>query len=277
MTFAAQLAPEVTTIALCWRVARTDGVVLGFTSHDQSIDSNGLRYEAAPGMTPSALSAGLGLDVTTIEFAGALSASAMTEADLAAGRFDAARLEVFMIDWLNPGAGTLPVARGTLGAVVRQRDNGGGSFTATVQSPTAAFDALAVESCSPTCRAELGDDRCRVDLTPLTALAVASAPSTNGDIAAAGLPAAANYLDGRIRCLDGPNAGLDGRIAAVSQGVFGLVEPLPYAIAAGVRLEFRQGCDKRLATGAARFGNAVNFRGEPHVPGTDVLTRFPGV
>ena len=277
MTFAAQLAPEVTTIALCWRVARTDGVVLGFTSHDQSIDSNGLRYEAAPGMTPSALSAGLGLDVTTIEFAGALSASAMTEADLAAGRFDAARLEVFMIDWLNPGAGTLPVARGTLGAVVRQRDNGGGSFTATVQSPTAAFDALAVESCSPTCRAELGDDRCRVDLTPLTALAVASAPSTNGDIAAAGLPAAANYLDGRIRCLDGPNAGLDGRIAAVSQGVFGLVEPLPYAIAAGVRLEFRQGCDKRLATCAARFGNAVNFRGEPHVPGTDVLTRFPGV
>jgi len=168
-------------------------------------------------------------------------------------------------------------ARGTLGAVVRQRDNGGGSFTATVQSPTAAFDALAVESCSPTCRAELGDDRCRVDLTPLTALAVASAPSTNGDIAAAGLPAAANYLDGRIRCLDGPNAGLDGRIAAVSQGVFGLVEPLPYAIAAGVRLEFRQGCDKRLATCAARFGNAVNFRGEPHVPGTDVLTRFPGV
>jgi len=277
MTFAAQLAPEVTTIALCWRVARTDGVVLGFTSHDQSIDSNGLRYEAAPGMTPSALSAGLGLDVTTIEFAGALSASAMTEADLAAGRFDAARLEVFMIDWLNPGAGTLPVARGTLGAVVRQRDNGGGSFTATVQSPTAAFDALAVESCSPTCRAELGDDRCRVDLTPLTALAVASAPSLNGDIAAAGLPAAANYLDGRIRCLDGPNAGLDGRIAAVSQGVFGLVEPLPYAIAAGVRLEFRQGCDKRLATCAARFGNAVNFRGEPHVPGTDVLTRFPGV
>jgi len=31
------------------------------------------------------------------------------------------------------------------------------------------------------------------------------------------------------------------------------------------------GCDKRFETCIKKFNNAVNFRGEPHVPGYDEL------
>ena len=277
MAFADQLAPEVTTIALCWRVARSDGVCLGFTSHDQPIDFGGLRYEASPGMTPSAISGGLGLDVSTMEFAGALSAAAMTDADLTAGRFDAALLEIFMVDWAAPAAGALPIARGTLGAVTRDIVAGAGVFTATVRGPTAAFDALAIESCTPTCRAELGDRRCRVDLTPLTMLAAAGPGSASDRVAIAGLAATDRFVDGRVRCLAGGNAGLDARVTAVAGDTLILIEAFPYPVLPGDPVELREGCDKRLATCGVRFANAVNFRGEPQVPGTDVLTRFPGV
>jgi hypothetical protein len=41
-------------------------------------------------------------------------------------------------------------------------------------------------------------------------------------------------------------------------------------------VELTQGCDKRAATCAERFANIANFRGEPHLPGFDLLTRFPG-
>ena len=41
-------------------------------------------------------------------------------------------------------------------------------------------------------------------------------------------------------------------------------------------VELIEGCDKSLATCAARFGNAANFRGEPYLPGMDLLTRYPG-
>ena len=44
----------------------------------------------------------------------------------------------------------------------------------------------------------------------------------------------------------------------------------------GALVELTQGCDKLLATCAGRFGNAVNFRGEPWLPGIDLLTRYPG-
>jgi len=41
-------------------------------------------------------------------------------------------------------------------------------------------------------------------------------------------------------------------------------------------VELVEGCDKSLATCATRFANAVNFRGEPYLPGIDLLTRYPG-
>ena len=50
----------------------------------------------------------------------------------------------------------------------------------------------------------------------------------------------------------------------------------PFTVAAGVLVELVEGCDRRLATCAARFGNVANFRGEPHLPGIDLLTRYPG-
>ena len=48
------------------------------------------------------------------------------------------------------------------------------------------------------------------------------------------------------------------------------------AVVSGVLVELSEGCDRSLATCAARFGNAVNFRGEPYLPGIDLLTRYPG-
>ncbi|QYE33701.1 DUF2163 domain-containing protein [Polymorphobacter sp. PAMC 29334] len=275
MAFSDSLARDLTTIALCWRVARSDGVVLGFTTHDRPLDIGGLRYAAAPGMTPSAISLGDGLEVDTMEFAGALSAAAITGEDLAAGRYDAAALTVFMADWDDPAAGTLRLAGGTIGAIEQRTGPGGGSFTATVRGPTAAFEAIAIETCSPDCRAELGDRRCRVDLAPLTAIARTNA-STRDRIGVAVI-AIERFAEGRVRPLEGPNAGLDARIAGVDGDALLLFEALPFAVAAGTRVELREGCDKTLATCSARFANAINFRGEPHVPGGDVLTRFPGV
>lgn len=272
----ASLASDLTTIALCWRVARTDGVVLGFTAHDRPLDVAGLRYEAAPGMTPSAISIGDGLEVDTMEFAGALSAAAITEADLAAGRYDGAALTVFMADWNDPAAGTLRLARGTIGAIEQRTGLGGGSFSATVRGPTAAFEGLAIETCSPDCRAELGDRRCRVDLAPRTVAARTIAGSSRDRIAVA-VPAIDRFAGGRLRPLEGPNAGMDARISAIDGDGLILFEALPFAVAAGTRVELREGCDKTLTTCATRFANAINFRGEPHVPGGDVLTRFPGV
>ncbi len=274
--FSASLAPELTTLALCWRIVRSDGVALGFTTHDQPIWLDGLCYASAPGMAPSAVATTDGLAVDTMEVSGALSADTITAGDLAAGRFDGAVVALFMVDWQAAANGRLPLARGTLGEVTRHLTASGGSFAATLRGPTAAFEANSVEACSPECRAELGDARCRVDLAPLTVLATIAAVIDAVTLTVSGI-VNDRYGQGRLRPLDGDNAGLDARVSSVIDGQLILFEPLPFPLMAGTRVSLREGCDKRFATCTSRFANALNFRGEPHVPGGDMLTQFPGV
>ena len=70
-------------------------------------------------------------------------------------------------------------------------------------------------------------------------------------------------------------AGLEACLQDGGQGWLLLDRPLDVAPAPGTRLFLREGCDRRLATCAARFGNARNFQGEPFLPGNDLLTRYP--
>ena len=65
-------------------------------------------------------------------------------------------------------------------------------------------------------------------------------------------------------------------MAGSAGAVVTLREAPAFAAAAGTLVEVTEGCDRTLATCAGRFGNAANFRGEPYLPGLDLLTRYPG-
>ena len=47
------------------------------------------------------------------------------------------------------------------------------------------------------------------------------------------------------------------------------------ALSPGSRAILREGCDHTFSTCSARFGNGRNFRGEPFLPGNDLLSRYP--
>src|SRR3546814_7151837 len=93
------LRAEVVTLAWCWRLARRDGVVIGFTSHDRDLVIGGLAYRAAPGMKPSAIETNDSLDAATMDLEGAIASDAIAARDLEAGRWDGAALELFVTDW----------------------------------------------------------------------------------------------------------------------------------------------------------------------------------
>jgi uncharacterized phage protein (TIGR02218 family) len=265
------LADPLTTLAFCWRLERRDGVALGFTGHDRDLFIDGLTYRAAPGMTPSAISLTDAFDVDTLDIAGALTDDAITDADLAAGRWDGAAVTLFATDWRDTTQ-RLPLTRGTLGQV-GVKD---GAFTAELSGPTAILDAPVTEATSPDCRAMLGDARCRVDLAPRTRFArlvAADGPMLTLDT---GEPTANAYGQGRLWWVDGANSGLVSLIAASAGTGLTLREPPPFAAEPGTRVRLTEGCDRTIATCAARFNNAVNFRGEPYLPGNDLLTRYPG-
>lgn len=83
---------DLTTLAICWRLDRRDGVTLGFTAHDRDLEIGGVRYRSAPGMVPSAIGRSDGFDLDTMDVSGALSDAAIAAVDLEAGRWDGSTL-----------------------------------------------------------------------------------------------------------------------------------------------------------------------------------------
>lgn len=262
---------RVTHLALCWRVERRDGVAIGLTDHDRDLELGGMVYRAAPGMTPSAIVRSEGLDPSTMDAKGALSSAAITERDLIAGRWDGARVAIFATDRAGGGA---PVAlgEGTIGAV-DLADNG---FTAELRGAAAALDRPATEATSPDCRAELGDRRCCVAMAGRRRFARVVAADEEALTLDRAEPSPDGYGGGLLRWFGGANGGFESAVNASSGMTVTLRSLPPFAIAPGTLVEVIEGCDKTIATCAGRFGNAANFRGEPYLPGIDLLTRYPG-
>lgn len=268
---ASLLAAEATTLALCWKIVRVDGVALGLTTHDAPVTVGGMVYQAAPGLQPSAIALGAGQGAHAMQIVGALTDDNVREADLRAGRYDGARVTSFLVDWAQPGAGVLTLAAGTIGAVGATD----GAFTAELRTAVADLEAVPLERYSPTCRARLGDARCRVDLALHTLVAAVTAIAGTAVGVGVGLTSGA-YQYGRARVLTGPAAGLEARIDASDAATVTLGATV-VGLAAGALIELREGCDKRFSTCRDRFANIANFRGEPHIPGWDALIYYPGL
>ncbi len=267
------LQGELTTAAFCWRVERRDGVVMGFTTHDRDLEVEGLGYRAAPGMLPSAVTLASGFEAGALDVSGALNSRAITGADLMAGRWDGASVRLFMVDWEAPDAGTIPLATGEIGEVSMR----GQGFEAELRGPAAALEQAVAEQTSPECRAMLGDRRCRVDMALRTRLTRVAAVPGEDRIEVASAAGGDAYGYGRLRWMSGANSGLSSAVLRSDEAVIVLREAPAFAPAMGDLVEISEGCDKRLESCCARFANAANFRGEPHLPGTDLLTRYPGV
>ena len=268
------LEQPLVTLAFCWRIERRDGGTIGLTSHDRDLAIGGLTYRAAPGMTPSAIRSGIGLEGEDSDLAGALSSDAISEADLMAGRWDGAALEVWLTQWgalgEAPGDLWLSLARGEIGAVARK----GAAFSAELIGAAAVLGAAVAPSTSPDCRATLGDRACRVDMAARRR--VVSVSGVDGAVVAATGLTPGDYAFGTLRWLGGANVGLVQAVADNGADAVTLADPPAFAVAAGTLALLTEGCDRQMATCAGRFGNGVNFRGEPYLPGMDLLTRYPG-
>jgi uncharacterized phage protein (TIGR02218 family) len=260
----------LTSVAFCWRLERADGAGLALTSGDGNIESDGIQYRSAPGVTPASVSRSVGLEPDSGEIAGALTADSLSESDLALGRWNGASVRLFAVDWENPEAETIPLLGGELGEV----SIGGDGFSAELRGAAARLTKAPCPSTTSECRAAFGDKKCRVDLAGRTVRA--AVVSASGNVLELDRGVDAKFLFGRLRYLGGNNCGLASTILSASGSAVSLRDRPRAAVEEGTIVELREGCDKRFETCVSRFQNAVNFRGEPHLPGTDLLTRYPG-
>lgn len=196
--FAARLKSGAATTCLCWRLRRADGFVLAVTEHDRALVVDGVTYTPGGSLTAGTFTLSDGLKPGQAVAGGALSHDAISEADLTAGLWDGARVEVMRADWERPEF-FVSVWTGRLNDV----RHGQAGFEAELVSLKADFERPVGRVYTRRCDAVLGDARC------------------------------------------------------------------------GAVVSAEQSCDQTFEMCRDVFGNSANFRGFPHMPGTDFVLSGP--
>ena len=274
----AHLDSGATTLCRCWRLTRADGAVFGFTDHDRDLSVDGTLFEAQAGFEATEMVSTLGLTVDNLDAAGALSSARLSEQALAAGLFDNAAVEIFLVNWADPAQSVL-VRGGNLGEVTRSDT----AFRAEIRGLAHALNQPEGRVFQFACDADLGDARCGIDLESpsFKAQGTVAAVLDRGRFSASGIEAFAEgwFTRGTVSWTSGANAdrrmevkahGLSGSLAAID-----LWQPMSETIATDDTFDIRAGCDKQFSTCNAKFANGLNFRGFPHMPGNDFALSYP--
>lgn len=271
------LGCDVTTLCHCWRLTRRDGVASGFTDHDRALSVDGTLFEPESGFGASEARETLGMAVDTVDVEGVLSSARIRDEDIAAGLYDGANIETLLVNWRD-SQNFAVIKRATIGKMTRAD----GRFVAELESMVGRLDQPNGRSVRRTCDAELGDSRCGFDLGQpgFRAAGTVKALEAPDKILISDLGEAETgwFTFGVLRWVSGARAGQTERIVdhrqVAGEVMFVLQPRVGPVIGVGDAFSVVAGCDKTFATCKARFGNALNFRGFPHLPGNDAAYSY---
>lgn len=261
-----------TTLCHCWRLTRRDGQVAGYTDHDVALSVAGTLFQPETGFSASEARDRLGLATDTMEIDGVLSAFEISEEAITAGTYDGATVETLLVNWSAPAEWTM-LRRAVIGKITRQDDH----FTAELLSQSESLDRVNGRFIRRNCDASLGDARCKVDLNQSGFRTEGSVLHEEGRdaILADGLEGHAQgwFTGGRLTWTSGSNLGRVEQVLDHARRIDGVRLLLwrdgTVLSRPGDEFVVEVGCDKQFATCRGKFGNGLNFRGFPHLPGND--------
>jgi uncharacterized phage protein (TIGR02218 family) len=267
----AHLDSGTTTLCECWRLTLRSGEIMGFTDHDDAVVFDGTTFEAQAGFTGSEIHSSTGFSVDNLEASGALKSGQLDEVRLKAGDFDHAKIEIWRVNWQVTSQRILQ-RKGNLGEV----SYGQGHFNAEVRGLAHFLNQPKGRLFQHSCDADLGDARCGA-VVPSVPATIVAVRENNFDIAGISSFADDWFTRGTLLWTTGVNASRS--LAIKRHRIFSSTARIDlwhtpkFSISVGETVFFKAGCDKLFSTCTTKFGNTLNFRGMPHMPGRDFVLK----
>jgi len=293
-----------TTLAMLWKCKRKDNTIFGFTTHDQDIVYNDgtdtVTYLAGSGMTNTAAANKSDMSVDNLEVTGFLQADSITEADVRAELWDDCYIEIRVVNYADLTMGDLKLRAGHTGEIKMAN----GVFQAEIRGLTQKLTTVIGALYGPLCRAELFSNQgggsggadvidptshylCNLNAaTYRQSGSVSSVPDATHITPNSGLtevgsatplaPAAAGWFDdGIIHFTSGVLNNYILEIKSWDGTTLTLFLPMPYQPSPSDTFTIEPGCNKTAIMCDQKYNNIVNFRGEPFIPGNDLVLLYP--
>ncbi len=257
------------------KITRKGGTVLRLTDTDAPVTISGDgTYVPDNSLQFSAITTTANNGIQSTNCNVLFSPDGIDEVDVIRGLYDNAAIELCVVDWSNPSLGKLILMTGNL-SVFTVTDKKTGQFE--VKGKLTRGDARIGEYYTYECRADLGDSRCKVDLSTVTTTGavVSTLRDTIITVTLADTPTDGFYSFGVIKFTSGNNSGINMEVlqqVAAGGGQYRLTLALamPFPVEAADEFDLVAGCQKTPEICKNKFNNIVNYRGELFVPGADM-------
>jgi uncharacterized phage protein (TIGR02218 family) len=265
---AAHVALGSTTLAFLLLITRTDGKSFAFTSADTDATINSVRYRSAPGLDISQIVTTAGLNVDNLELSTLDDQTVFLRGEVLDGFWNDAAFTIARYNFADSSGETETLMKGSIGMVRLMF----GHIVAELRGLQQYLQQPLGSITSKTCRARLGDSRCKVNL-PASGVAGQILSVSGKELMTDAISADTRYSEGTITFTSGALSGQTRRVkSSVISGLIVLSEPIFQSLAAGDTFTIFPGCTKRIEDCSGKFNNILNFQGEPHLPSTDSLT-----
>ncbi len=269
-----QINSQVTTLAICWKIELSDASILCFTDHDSDLSIDSTIYLSTASFIASNIVDNSSFAIDNLDIQSILNSDLITEEDLLAGKYDFAKVSIFLVNYADLSQGILQFRCGKFGQVTIED----GRFTVEIRGLKDNLRQSIGELYSPICRANFCDSRCALNPNNFTVEGVVEGAINRNAFYDSSLPAGVDlYNYGVVTFVTGNNEGISIEVKEhQAGGNIILALPAPYQINIGDEYRIIEGCNKKFSTCVNRFNNTLNFRGEPHVPGIDALYKTSG-
>lgn len=271
--------------ASCWKIERTDGIVLRFTDHNQNLTVDGEVYEPLAGSFASSRQRSEGTSPQNMDIRGSLTSATITEEDLRLGKYREAKVTDFTVDWQYPFAGKFRLSV----YYIENTTFDGEVWYASIAGLKVRLTQVIGDLYERKCRFQLYDSNCTVNPAAYTFSGTVATVVSANRIITSGLTNITGFFDdGLLTWTSGANNGLafDVKRSVVTSGRVELQIRTPQVIVPGDTFSIRAGCNKLSGinpNGATnltghcknKFNNLANFGGYPTIPGNDELYNTP--
>ena len=264
---------DTINLVRCWKIKTKNNELLAFSTADIDFEYDNILFHSISGNDIKEQTSNIDVEKDELILSLYVNNNIIKEKDILSGKYDNAEVEVFIVDLLHLDKQKITLINGNIDSITLKNQQ----FIANVSGLKNQLNKIIGDVYSPICRARFCDNKCKLSKINYTYSAEISTIydnrtffTNNKDI----LSKNNGYFDnGIITFKSGLNKNNSIGIRQFTSGNFTLILDTPYKMEIGDKFEVIAGCDKQFNTCINKFNNAINFRGEPHLPGIELLLK----